>query len=192
MPLESSVFSTVSLTIAIIALTVATWQARASARSAERTHALPIISEVFREFRSPQFRNSMSSLLIDVRKQTSTKGFRAQSKAWQDNAYRVCYFFDYIGALVHTGLIREELAISLWGSPTIMVWRAIEPLIYRERKYRKRSYPSGASPGFLVYYEDLICRIIDQGGEESARRIQEHSGLRHLRRPLSDGLTFTR
>jgi hypothetical protein len=115
-------------------------------------------------------------------------GFSALPQEWRENAYRVCYFFDYLGVLVEFSIIREELAISLWGTAIIQVWQAAESFILMERAYRKKTYPPGISPGFLVYYEDLVCRIIDRGGQDAARRIQQRAGLRQLHGPLIESL----
>jgi hypothetical protein len=106
-------------------------------------------------------------------------------KKWREDAYEVCYYFDYLGVLVSFGIIREELVISLWGTTIIQVWLAAEPLISKERAHRRITYSAGISPGFLVYYEDLVCRIMARGGRDAARQIQEQSGLRQLNEPLN-------
>jgi hypothetical protein len=182
----SETLSLVSVAIAISAVIVASWQVRATARSAERAHALPVVSEISSEFRSPKFRSSIHYLISQVPTSRGSHGFSSLSTEWRDHAYHVCYFFDYMGALVSFRIIREELAISLWGTAIIQVWQAAEPYIYLERAHRRKTYPPGISPGFLVYYEDLVCRIRDRGGHDAARRIQERSGLRRLERPLNE------
>ena len=173
-----------SVAIALLAVAIATWQVRSTARSAERTHTLPVVSEVWRQFRSSEFRASVNYLVITVPTTHGSHGFNSLPKEWREKAYEVCYFFDYLGALVQFGIIREDLAISLWGTAVIQAWQAVEPFIAMEREHRKRTYPPGISPGFLVYYEDLVCRIRDRGGQDAARRIQQRSGLRRLDGPL--------
>jgi hypothetical protein len=182
----SNVVSSASVAIALVAVAVATWQARTTARNAERTHTLPVVSEVWREFRSTEFRARINYLLINVPAVRGEHGFHSLPKEWRENAYEVCYFYDYLGALVAFDIIREELTISLWGTAIIQVWQAVEPFIVMEREHRRRTYPPGISPGFLVYYEDLVCRIRDRGGQDAARRIQQRSGLRRLDRPLAN------
>jgi hypothetical protein len=185
--MDSNILSLVSVTIAFVAVAVATWQARANARSAQRSHTLPVISETFREFRSAEFRTRISYVVTKVPATTrGVHGFSSLPRKWREDAYEVCYFFDYLGTLVKFGIIRKDLAISLWGTAIMQVWLAAEPLILMERAYRKKTYPRGISPGFLVYYEDLVCRIIDSGGQDAPRRIQQRSGLRQLDRPLNN------
>jgi hypothetical protein len=185
--MDSNILSLASVIIAFGAVTVATWQARANARSAEHSHTLPVISETFREFRSAEFRTRISYVVTKVPATTrGARGFSSLPRRWREDAYEVCYFFDYLGALVKFGIIRKELAISMWGTGIMQVWLAAEPLISMERDYRGKTYPKGISPGFLVYYEDLVCRIMDSGGQDAPRRIQQRSGLRRLDQPLNE------
>jgi hypothetical protein len=85
--------------------------------------------------------------------------------------------------------MRGELAISICGTWAMRVWLSLEPFIEKERYYRNRVYPRGTPPGFLVYYEDFICRIIDLGGEDAPRRIQQRSNLRRLDSSLNHAPT---
>jgi hypothetical protein len=186
--MTDNIVSLTSVVIAVAAVVVATWQVRASARNAERSHTLPVISETFREFRSAEFRASVGYLIANVPEPRGEHGFNSLPKEWRDNAYKVCYFFDYLGALVEFSIIREELVISLWGTSIIHTWQAAVACILMERSYRRSTYPPGISPGFLVYYEDLVCRIIDRGGQDAAKRIQQESGLRRLDAPLDASL----
>jgi hypothetical protein len=184
--MDSNILSLVSVTIAFIAVAVTTWQVRANARSAERSHTLPVISETFREFRSTEFRTRIAYVVTKIPATTrGTRGFSSLPRKWREDAYEVCYFFDYLGVLVRFGIIREELAISLWGTAIMQVWLSAEPLIFMERAYRRQTYPTGISPGFLVYYEDLVCHIMERGGRDAPRRIQQRSGLRQLDQPLN-------
>jgi hypothetical protein len=132
--MDSNILSLASVTIAFGAVAVATWQARANARSAERSHTLPVISETFREFRSVEFRTRISYVVTKVPATTrGARGFNSLPRKWREDAYEVCYFFDYLGALVRFGIIRKELAISMWGTGVMQVWLAAEPLISLER-----------------------------------------------------------
>jgi hypothetical protein len=184
--MDSNVLSLVSVSIAFVAVTITTWQVRANARSAEHSHTLPVVSETFREFRSAEFRTRISYVVTKVPSAArGARGFSSLPRKWREDAYEVCYFFDYLGALVKFGIVRKELTISLWGTAIMQVWLAAEPLIFMERAYRRKTYPTGISPGFLAYYEDLVCRIVDSGGQDAPRRIQQRSGLRQLDKPLN-------
>jgi hypothetical protein len=182
----STVLSLVSLAIALVAATVAAWQARFNVQTAERSRTLPAVTEVFREYRSEEFVRSIRYLIRDIPEARGAEGFGSFPDEWQYNAYRVCYLFDYMGLLTAFGLVKEELVVSLFGSGIMRVWRAIEQHINMEREYRLRTYPPDAPPGFLVYYEHLVRRIIDCGGKDAALLIQRRTGLRRLAHPVSE------
>ena len=182
--MESNVISIVSVLIAAIAVCIATWQVRASARSAERSNALPVLSEFFAEWRSSEFRMSIGYLLNETPGPLNGEGFASLPETWREHAYKVCYFFDYVGVLVVRGIIGEETIIGMMGTRIIQVWRAVEPHVMAERQYRIRTYPPDAPPGFLVYYEHLVARTIELGGHDAAIRIQQRDGVRHLIGPL--------
>jgi hypothetical protein len=73
--MESNVISIVSVLIAAVAVCIATWQVRASARSAERSNALPVLSEFFAEWRSSEFRMSIGYLLNETPGALNGEGF---------------------------------------------------------------------------------------------------------------------
>jgi hypothetical protein len=184
--MESGIISIVSLTISLTAASVATWQARFNVRAAERARALPVVTEAFREYRSKEFLDSVRYLITEVPSVSGAEGFRSLPEEWQYHAYRVCYLFDYMGVLTASVIVREELVISFFGSGIMRVWEAIEVYIKLEREYRVRTYSPKAPPGFLVYYEHLVGRILDRGGKDAALLIQSRSGLRHIVKPVND------
>jgi hypothetical protein len=137
----------------------------ADARSA-RSYTLPLLSEVFTEFRTKEFRDGVSYLVNATPKPAPDDGFRGAPGKWQDHAYRVCYFFDYVGILGRLDIVQDEVAISLLGSPAIQVWDAVEEIVHKERVYRKENFLGGSWHGFLRYYEDLVRRILDHYAKE--------------------------
>lgn len=182
----SEIVSVISIIAAIAAVLVATWQVTANLRATERTNTLPVISEIFSEFRSSDFRGSFSRLLAVSSSAVSAESFDTLPEDIREDAYKICYFFDYIGALITFGIVDEKIIISLMGTRVMQTWWAMEAAISNERAYRMKNYPPNAPPGFLVYYEDLVVRIIDMGGRGAARNIQKRLGARHL--PISDGI----
>jgi hypothetical protein len=135
---------------------------KAADQRLERSYTLPLLSEIFAEFRTEAFRDGMSFLETKTPKPAPNNGFRGTSKVWQHHAYRVCYFFDYIGTLVHREIVQEELVISLLGNPALRVWAEIEDIVDKEREFRIKNFLHGSKHGFLRYYEDFVCRILDQ------------------------------
>jgi hypothetical protein len=181
--LENYIVGSISLAVALAAVGVSTWQVRQTARSAARSHALPVIAEVFREFRSPEFRASVGYLLSSTPVARGDEGFASLPEEWCEKAYVVVYFFDYLGVLVSSGIINEELVIGTMGTRLVQTWIAIKPFIMMERAYRISSYPPGTPPGFLAYYEHLVKRVEELGGGGAAIRIQQRAGLHRIDEP---------
>jgi hypothetical protein len=152
---DSSVLSLVSLVIALIAVAVAMWQARASAIRAERAISLPVLAEISHEIRSSEFHDCLINLLTQAPSMTPKPGgFEALPKKFRKNAYRICYFFDYLGILTKYGIVTEDIAVDWIGTRLMQVWAIMRPFIEAERDYR-RALPPEAPKGFLLHYEHL-------------------------------------
>jgi hypothetical protein len=176
--LSSYIVTFTSLAIALAAVWVSTWQVRQSADSAERSNALPVIQEIFSEFRSSEFRNAITYLLTSNPVVMGDSGFSSLSVDFRDPAFKVVYFMDYLGVLVTHNIVQEDLIIGALGTRIVQVWQTLWPFIDMERRYRAKSYAAhGIPPGFLVYYEYLVQRTAELGGAEAATRIQKRRGL---------------
>lgn len=182
---QSNLVNLASLLIALTAVCVAVWQVRASSKNSELSNALPIVSEIMHEWRSSDFRSDVLYIIEHSPRDKRGKGFGSLSIRWRDRAYRVCYFFDYVGVLASLGIVSDELVISMMGTRIIQIWQVLEPYIERERQFRAETYPQGVPPGFLVYFEHIVTRILDLGGQQAAARIQQRTGLRRLARPMN-------
>jgi hypothetical protein len=178
--LTSEIVSLISVVLAFIAVSVATWQARSNIRNAWHSHSHPVIAEIFREFRSPQFRESLRDLLNSPAGDAYTGGFRSLPRDRRDAAYDVCYFFEYIGELVAFGIVQEDIIIAAMGTHIMLVWSVMWPAIENERAHRMQTFSPDVPPGFLTQYEHLVARIHDLGGGEAATIIQKRRGVRRL------------
>jgi hypothetical protein len=137
---------------------------------------LPVISETFEEFRSTAFRLSVSNLITNAPSNAPAGGFNVLPEDIREDAYKVCYFFDYMGTLIAYRIIGEEIVIGVMGTRLVQVWQAMKPAIESERKYRAQD-ESDAPPGFLVYYGYLMDRIEALGGKDAAKNIQRGLGI---------------
>lgn len=172
---------------AVVAIRVAVWQARLTANHAQRQNALPVVSEIFREWRSEEFRAHRSAVLSGCPVPPPPDGLAGLPPDWRESAHTVCHFFDYLGALVAFDLAEEDLIIGVMGTQIMQVWRIMEPIVAEERRFRERTFPPDTPTGFLSYYEDLVCRALDRGGRDSTANIQRSLKIRRLPRPLCDG-----
>jgi hypothetical protein len=173
----SETISLVSVILALVAVSVSAWQARFNMQHATRSRSLPVITEIFKEFRSKEFRASINNLLTLPSDKTTIDSLSALPEDQQEDAYKVFYFFDYIGTLVAFGIIREDIIITTMGNRIMQVWSVMLPIIEKERAYRSKAYPSNASPGFLIFYDYLVTRIETLGGREAAGIIQRRMGV---------------
>ena len=174
----SEIISLISVILALVAVCVSAWQARSNIQGARHSRSLPVIAEIFKEFRSREFWESMYNLLTLSSDKMAVGGFRALSEDQQEDAYKVCYFFDQIGALVAFGVVREDIVVAIMGTQIVQVWSVMFPVIKNERIHRSETYPSNAPSGFLGFYEHLVTCIDALGGREAAIIIQRRIGVR--------------
>lgn len=178
--MEAYLFNFISLAVALGAVAVATWQVRMAARSSERTNAIPVLSEVSREVRSAKFRASLDKLLSETPDPPPPGGFKELPLDCREDAFRVCYFFDYLGLLASKGIISENTIVSWIGTWIMQVWIVMQPCILAERSHRLSTFPESTPCGFLPNFENLVRVIIERGGKEVATQIQESTGILSL------------
>jgi hypothetical protein len=184
-PVSSQIAGVISLLIALAAVYVAAWQVRTSARLTVNSNSLPAITRVFEEWRSEIFRGHVNNLKDHSSDAPAAGGFDALPDEWRDSAYTVCYFFDYIGTLMLFGLIDDDIIIGTLASQAVVIWRMLETHIFSEREHREATYPPGASPGFLKFYEHMIAKIMNMGGENAAANVQQAKGMLSLQKRLN-------
>jgi hypothetical protein len=175
--MDQGIISAASVLIAIAAVSVAIWQARANARAAEKSNALHIVSQIFGEWRSISFHKHRSLILYETIPMPMATAFESLPPEFRESAYIVCYFCDYVGMLRSFKIIKEDLIIGVMGTQLMQIWKAMEPYILEERKHRKETLPPDTPRGFLPYYEDLVKRIVQLGGSQSTINIQVRLGM---------------
>ena len=175
--MSSQVASLVSLVVALIAVCVAAWQIRSNVVRAKKANVLPAISESIGEFRSMEFRARMRKLLSAAPASLHPGRFDEIPDDWREDAYQICYFFEYLAAFIAFDIIEESLIISLMGAHIVQVWAAMEPFTNSERRYRERTYPVDASTDFLPHLEWLVQRIQDLGGPRAPATLRSRVGI---------------
>lgn len=182
-----SIISLISVSIALVAVCVAVWQARVNARSAERANALHLISQIFGEWRSTNFHRHRSRILYEADPMPAVSAFESLPEDWRESAYTVCYFCDYVGMLAAFDIIKEDLIIAVMGTQLMQLWKVMGPYIKAERDYRGANLPADTPRGFLPYYENLVRRILELGGSQSTIIIRARLGIRPLiEEPLAE------
>ena len=178
--MPSQIIAIISL---VVALSVAIWQVRVNIRRAKKANVLPVTSAAIEEFRSESFRESLQELIISAqRNPPPVVGFEQVADDWRKHAYKICYFFEYLGALILFDIVEEDLIISLMSTQALQVWEIIEPYRSAELAYRRNTLPPNVPNAFLPHYEWLVRRIGDMGGPEAPSMIREHISTNQIRR----------
>lgn len=180
----SQVVSAVSLVVAFAAVWVAAWQIRVNTRQTERLNSLPVLFAAFAEFRTPEFRAHVENVMKNVPKGKLDTDFTSLPQDWVGSVLPVCYFYDYLGALIAYRLVDERIIIGTLATQAMQVWEAVEPFVFAERARRKATYSAHASPGFLAYYGHLVKRIVELGGKDAPALIRARAGVLSLDEPL--------
>lgn len=154
--MDGAVVNLISVGVALIAVAVAVWQVRTSTERAERALSLPIITEIAREIRSSEFRQSVIYLQKNAPPVPDSGGFDSLPENFREQAYKICYFFDYLGILAMYEIITEDMVVDWVGTRLMQTWITIKPYIEAEREHRRITYPPETPPGFLLHFEYLI------------------------------------
>lgn len=178
--MSSWILSVGSLVIALLAVVVAILQVRASAVAAERSNALPVASDAFKEFRSQEFQAHLRKVWDETPSKAPEGGFQSLPVDLRDSAYEVAYFFEYLGVLVAYKLVPEDLVVDFSSNLLARSWRALEPFIREERIHRQRIGISSVSTGFVTHFEHLVTLTIDSDGTPIDDSIHERLRLRQV------------
>jgi hypothetical protein len=185
----SEIVNLTSIVIALAALWVAVWQTRENSRASAIMNSSPIAADIWPEWRSEEFREHMLTV-VNSRPApgVSTGWMKDLPSDYRTSAYAVIYYFNQVGTLVAFNLVSENLVVGVLGSWIVQTWRALEPVIIRERRHRADTYPPEAPANFSDYFEHLVQRVLDLGGREAMNTIQSQIGVKHLNTPLmNDG-----
>jgi hypothetical protein len=73
----SEIISLISVTLALTAVCVSIWQARANRLNAAHSRSLPVLTESISQFRSQEFRESVLRLIETPREAVQGSGFES-------------------------------------------------------------------------------------------------------------------
>ncbi|MCM2394237.1 DUF4760 domain-containing protein [Streptomyces albipurpureus] len=108
---------------------------------------LPIVIELFRETREPEFSEAIAYIGTRLAIEHSPEhGYR---RLPPEVLRRVSLFYDDVGKLVAHGVVDERLVIGSYGLNIVTMWDALAPYICRERALTTHA---------MSYFEDLAAR----------------------------------
>ncbi|UUU40814.1 DUF4760 domain-containing protein [Streptomyces sp. NBC_00162] len=136
--------------VALAALGTSVAVAQRQLRLAQNSNVLPIVIELFRETREPDFSQAIAYISTRLNTEHSHEnGYRRLPPEALGHIRRVSLFYDDVGKLVAHGVVDEVLVIGSYGLNIVSMWDVLAPYIYRERAL--------TTPAML-YFEDLAAR----------------------------------
>jgi hypothetical protein len=152
--MEGGVDTFVAITgpvVALAAVIIAFWQVRRTILATGQTNSLPVVTNLFNEFRSSEFQHHIES------------------------CSRWC-----LGILVAHRLIPEEVVIDATANSAARTWSVLEPFIRAERQRRQEANKgTTVSSGFVTHYEHLVA-LMSVDDEPADRAIHLRLDLRTM------------
>ncbi|MFF3453672.1 hypothetical protein ACFYXH_04930 [Streptomyces sp. NPDC002730] len=136
--------------VAAAALATSLAMSRRQLRLAQNSNVLPIVIQLFRETREPDF----SQAIEYVARRLATEhppdnGYRYLPDEAKRPIRRISLFYDDVGKLVAHGVVDEQIVIGSYGWNIVAMWDVLAPYIYRERELSSKA---------MLYFEDLAAR----------------------------------
>lgn len=141
----------VALIFSVLAIAVSGWMALRQTRIMRQANQLPIIVELFQEFRGQSIQDSERFILLELRRQHDPNlGYTNLPEPAKAHVHNINTFFISIGVLIAYGVIDAEIMITIIGYRAQQIWSVLEPFVRREREIRGSSYGD--------YFEDFVSR----------------------------------
>jgi hypothetical protein len=174
---SSTVLSLSSLVVSLLALLVSAGVAIRQLARMRHSNMLPVALDLFREFRTPEFRDHMRYLQEELWEQCppGAAGIVDLSDEARAHLAPVSGYFNNMGVLVANGVVDAQLVQSFMGASILGSWWRVAP--YAEVERRRRD-----DPNFALFFEHLAALCLRTPPAELNRRL-------HLAR-VPEGWTF--
>jgi len=141
-----------ALVISLIALTVSAYLAARQTKTAAAGYALPVVLEVFDQFRTPEFFTARQYVYHRLNVEFDPPVALVDLPVDVQTTVRlVAGRYDDLGKLVAHGIIDEDLIIGSNGTATRKVWAAVKPFVLLDRRENNATT--------WCYLEDLARRV---------------------------------
>jgi hypothetical protein len=157
--------------VAVAALVISFWQGSRARLLTKQANAGPVMASVYGQFRDKSFRRAVNRLRA-MPMESATGGFTGLPDDFQDDAYTVCYYFEYIGLLVYFRHLDRDLVLGSMSTQLVEVWRIMQPWIAGERAVRESVKDPYRGSRFLPHYEHLVALITKERSGYSDHIIQ--------------------
>ncbi len=138
-----------SIAIAVLSLIVSGMLALRHTRTTSDGYALPVVLNVFSQFRTEEFFEAQQYVFDELPRQP-VQPYTDLPLESRHQIRMVGGLYDDLGKLVAHGIVKEELVIGANGIQARRIWEAVEPFVRAERAKR--------SSNLWIYLEDLAYR----------------------------------
>lgn len=194
-----NLFSILGSIVAFVAVIIAFWQVRRTIVAVQQTNALPVVTNLFNEFRSDRFQQYIEVVLTAApdkshwpAKSSWPPGFdnpgfggslKKEPDQWRWSALQVAYFFEYLGILIAYKLIPEEIVVDATANSVARTWAILEPFVRAERARRVElnAGNDAVSTGFVRHYEHLVA-LTSVDGRPADEAIHRRLDLKSVER----------
>ena len=150
------VFSSISLVISILALTITGFLGFKQLKKSEESNSLPLIIDMIREFRNREFKAHLDFINNDLRKFPKEMGYNKLNKIARNHVKTASHFFNHISFIVLNGIVNEDLVIEYMGSTMKKAWDKLYPYLQVERKNRTEDPEEDY---YQHHFEEMVNRI---------------------------------
>ncbi|MEV6491449.1 hypothetical protein AB0M20_22975 [Actinoplanes sp. NPDC051633] len=167
-----SVTNVLAIVISVVALSVSAYLAARQTRTAAAGYALPVVLQVFDQFRTPEFFTARQFVYHRLNKEFDPPVALVDLPVEAQTAVRlVAGRYDDLGKLVAHGIVDEDLIIGSNGTATRKVWAAVAPFVLLDRAENNATT--------WCYLEDLARRV----ERKPPRAVYERLQLDYTREP---------
>jgi hypothetical protein len=145
-----------ALAASFLALLTSSFLAVRQARIAHRANHVPVVLEIYRDIRSPQYRESEELLWNTLPGTSPDTPFSQLPEPARSAAFDVCNFYQMLAYLVALRIISYEVAILPVHYRIDRTWAVVRPFVKAERAAR------GSELSFMNMLEGLAQRVSEQ------------------------------
>lgn len=145
---------------AIVVALLSAWYARGQLHEARRASAMPLVIDMFREFRE------MRGARLRV---AGTDTTNVPLTDLHGEIVAMAHLLDNMGMLVAEGLVRPELIAGYMGTSVVVVWEKLRSSIEWERQYRREL---GLSDAYQAYFEHLAVIMREVDPDEARKKLR--------------------
>lgn len=143
-----------TLAVSLLALAVSVATALRQIRIMHHTNQLPVLVELFQEFRSSEFQLAERYVVQRLRDEHDPEtGCMLLPEEAFLAVTKVIGFYSGCGAFIARKVADEGLVVPLLGYRASRAWDALEPFIRREREIRE------SSDRYASVFEDFVWRV---------------------------------